>query len=71
MLQTKPDREAFEKVCKRFEGLNPFTTEPLNCKDVIDVFGWPAVELYLLCITSDDKKHQVLELLKDIKRSLR
>jgi len=66
MIQLKPDKEAFERVCKRLE-LNPFA-EPLNFKDIVDVFGWPAVELYLLCT---QENHKIIDLLKEIKRRLR
>ena len=63
MIQMKPDKEAFDRVVKELEQLIP-----LNCQHVVDVFGWPAVELYLLI--SGNESPKVISLLKDIRRKL-
>ncbi len=62
MIQMKPDREAFERVCEQLQ-----RGETLNCKHVVDVFGWPAVELYLLCIPD---VRGIADMLDDIRRKL-
>lgn len=62
MIQMKPDSEAFRRVCHRLE-----RGEVLTCKDVVDVFGWPAVELYLLCIPD---VRGISDMLDDIRRKL-
>ena len=56
MIQMQPDREAFERVCKQLE------FEELNCKHLIDIFGWPVVELFLLM--GPEVTVNVLELIK-------
>lgn len=63
MIQMKPDKEAFERVCKQ---------NTLTCKDVVDVFGWPAIELFLIVGTpSPEYCKQISDLLKQISSNLR
>ena len=44
MINTKPDRQAFERVCEKLDGIGGHLT--LN--DIVDVFGLPAFELLML-----------------------
>jgi hypothetical protein len=44
MLQTKPDQDAFNRVCIKMGN----ETSYLTFQDIIDVFGWSAMELLLL-----------------------
>jgi len=67
MTQMKPDREAFNRLAVLIETTN-YT---LNCKDVCDVFGWPAMELYILITQGESPQaKEITILLHDIKRLL-
>lgn len=39
----EPDYVAFQKVCEELRN-----GTPLNCKHIVDTFGWPAMELFLI-----------------------
>jgi len=64
MIQMKPDKEAFERICRELEKGH----SPLNCKDIADVFGWPAIELFLILGTpSPEYCKEITELLRQIR----
>lgn len=65
MLQLKPDREAFDKVCKQLD-----SGELITCKHLIDIFGWPVIEL-LIILSSSAPNYEIINILTEIKEMIR
>jgi len=64
MLQLKPDKAAFIEVCHQLEN-----GEFLTCKHLVDVFGWPVVELLIL-LSSPSSSFEILNALSAIRNKI-
>ncbi len=68
MIQLKPDREAFDKLCEDYtratdNGRSQYFN--ITARQIVDILGWPAVEILLMC--GDYDKEQFSELLRALK----
>jgi len=62
MIQEKPDTEAYFRIFKELEiGIQ------LNCKHVVDIFGWQAVALFIMMIPESKYAEEILDILKEIR----
>jgi hypothetical protein len=67
MIQMKIDKEALERVEYEIQ------TEgrALTLKDIVDVFGWPAMELIILLVIHEDNTKNIEQLLVEIKHEIK
>lgn len=68
MIQVRPDKEAFERICNQMEKGHIIT-----CRDVADILGWQVIELFLMLSMGNNEglAEEVRQLMLDVRSELK